>query len=330
MGNLSKKIFSVAHYVANKVQQPAVILLYHRVTTLQQDPQDLSVTPEHFNSHLAHLATDFNLLDAERFLYHVKNKKAFPERSVFVTFDDGYADNYLEALPLLTKHQAPALFYITTSKINTAFELWWDDLERVLLTPGNLPPVLQITINGQPARYITDTLAAIRETYYALQQVLRFCKPAEIESAMQQLYDWSGKTATGRASHRLMTWEELKAMGQAALCYYRLSYPPPSGCGHAELRRTIYRDRDVQRNPGRGIGRPAGTFFLSLWRQEIPRYQTLLQCRQHQSLQGAGVTNGMRQLPRTGAQLEQSICAAPHPGTQLAAGCVPQTNATVL
>jgi peptidoglycan/xylan/chitin deacetylase (PgdA/CDA1 family) len=215
MGDLSQKIFSVMHYVANKVQQPAVILLYHRVTTLQQDPQDLSVTPEHFQSHLAHLATDYNMLDAERFLYHIKNKKAFLERSVFVTFDDGYADNYLEALPLLTKHQVPALFYITTSKINTAYELWWDDLERVLLTPGSLPPVLQITINGQGAQYPTDTLAAIRETYYALQQVLRFCKPAEIESAMQQLYEWSGKTATGRVSHRLMTWEEVKAMGDA-------------------------------------------------------------------------------------------------------------------
>jgi hypothetical protein len=32
MGNVSQKVFSVMHYVANKVQQPAVILLYHRVT----------------------------------------------------------------------------------------------------------------------------------------------------------------------------------------------------------------------------------------------------------------------------------------------------------
>ena len=215
MGNASQKIFSVLHYVANKVQRPAVVLLYHRVTTLQQDPQELSVTPANFNAQITHLASDYNVLDADRFLYHVKNKKAFPERSVFVTFDDGYADNYHEALPLLTQHKVPALFYITTSKINTPYELWWDDLERVLLTDANLPPTLTINIDGRNWQYATGTLMAIRETYYALQQVLRFCKPAVIESAMEQLYEWSGKTATGRPSHRLMTWEELKAMGNA-------------------------------------------------------------------------------------------------------------------
>jgi peptidoglycan/xylan/chitin deacetylase (PgdA/CDA1 family) len=216
MGNVSQKVFSVMHYVANKVQQPAVILLYHRVTSLQQDPQDLSVTPANFNAHLTHLATDYNVLDADRFLYHVKNKQPFPERSVFVTFDDGYADNYHEALPLLTQRQVPALFYITTSKINTSYELWWDDLERILLTGEQLPAVLHIRINGQSLQYTTGTLKAIRATYYALQQELRFCKPGEIESALGQLYEWSGKDATGRPSHRLMTWEEVKAMGNAA------------------------------------------------------------------------------------------------------------------
>ncbi|MFY0255899.1 polysaccharide deacetylase family protein [Chitinophaga sp. 30R24] len=215
MGNLSQKIFSVAHYVANKVERPAVILLYHRVTTLQQDPQELSVTPANFNDQLAHLSSDYHVLDADRFLYHVKHKKAFPERSVFVTFDDGYADNYQEALPLLTMQQVPALFYITTSKINTAYELWWDDLERVLLNTDNLPLTLDIRINGHTWEYATDSPLATRETYFALQQVLRFCKPAEIAAVMQQLYEWSGLDATGRPSHRLMTWAELKALGSA-------------------------------------------------------------------------------------------------------------------
>jgi peptidoglycan/xylan/chitin deacetylase (PgdA/CDA1 family) len=215
MGNLSGKIFSVMHYVANKVQHPAVILLYHRVTELSQDPQELSVTPAHFNEQLAHLKSDYNVLDADRFLYHMQHKKAFPERSVFLTFDDGYADNYHEALPLLTKQQVPALFYITTSKINTSLELWWDDLERILLTDSVLPPTLQINIDGRAWEYATGTLTAIRETYYALQAVLRFCKPAVIDAAMRQLYEWSGKNAEGRASHRLMTWQELAGMGQS-------------------------------------------------------------------------------------------------------------------
>jgi peptidoglycan/xylan/chitin deacetylase (PgdA/CDA1 family) len=215
MGSISDKIFNVVHYVANKVQRPAVILLYHRVTNLQQDPQELAVSPANYDAHLAHLAAEYNVLDAAQFLYHVKNKKPFPERAVFITFDDGYADNYHEALPLHAKHEVPGLFYITTSKLNTPYELWWDDLERVLLTIDPLPLKLDVNIAGTAWEYPTDSFNAARNTYYALQEVLRFSKPEVIASVMEQLYDWAGTTATGRPTHRLMTWDELKVMSQS-------------------------------------------------------------------------------------------------------------------
>lgn len=248
MGNLSDKIFSVVHYVANKVQRPAVVLLYHRVTTLPQDPQELSVTPANFSAHLAHLASDYHVLDADQFLYHVKNKKPFPERSVFITFDDGYADNYLEALPLLEQHQTPALFYITTSKINTGYELWWDDLERVLLTAESLPPVLNIGINGQTWQYTTNTLQSIKDTYYALQQVLRFCKPDVIDATMQQLYQWAGTDAAGRVSHRLMTWDELRAMSgskQVTIGCHTHRHPAVGMLSYAEQYHEIGQSKEI-------------------------------------------------------------------------------------
>lgn len=213
--SLGGKIFDVVHYVANKVQRPAVILLYHRVTNLQQDPQELTVSPANYDAQLSHLAEEYNVLDAAQFLDHVKHKKPFPERAVFITFDDGYADNYHEALPIHAKYELPGLFYITTSKLGTSQELWWDDLERVLLVTDPLPLTLKVTINGQAWEYPTDTFTAIRETYFALQQILRFSKPDVIDGVMAQLHEWAGITAEGRASHRLMTWEELKVMSQS-------------------------------------------------------------------------------------------------------------------
>ncbi|GEP89314.1 Polysaccharide deacetylase [Chitinophaga terrae (ex Kim and Jung 2007)] len=213
--SLAGKIFNVVHYVANKVQRPAVILLYHRVTDLEQDPQELAVSPANYDAQLGHLAAEYSVLDAARFMYHVKHKKPFPERSVFITFDDGYADNYHEALPVHAKHELPGLFYITTSKLGTSQELWWDDLERILLATDPLPLALKVNINGQAWEYPTDSFAAARKTYFALQQVLRFSTPDVIDAVMAQLHDWAGVTAEGRSSHRLMTWEELKVMSQS-------------------------------------------------------------------------------------------------------------------
>ncbi len=190
MGNLSKKIFSVAHYVANKVQQPAVILLYHRVTTLQQDPQDLSVTPEHFNSHLAHLATDYNLLDAERFLYHIKNKKRpLPERSVFVTFDDGYAANYLEALPLPTEAPgaSPLLYYQLLRSIppsNCGGTTW----KEYCLRPATCHLFYRSPSTGSRPGISQIRLRLYEKHIMRCNRCCAFVKPAEIESAMQQLW----------------------------------------------------------------------------------------------------------------------------------------------
>ncbi|MBV7529480.1 polysaccharide deacetylase family protein [Chitinophaga sp. sic0106] len=212
MGKLSDILFSAGNFVANKIQQPAVILLYHRVTNLAADPQELAVSPANFDAQLQYLQANYNVLDAAQFLAYAQSGKPFPKRSVLITFDDGYADNYLEALPIMTKQATPALFYITTSKLNTTKEQWWDDLERVLLTGNTLPDTLHININGAAHTFNTVDTAAITGTYYALQAILRFCAPDVIDRAMQYLYSWAGCGSEGRPSHRMMTFDELKAM----------------------------------------------------------------------------------------------------------------------
>jgi peptidoglycan/xylan/chitin deacetylase (PgdA/CDA1 family) len=51
-----------------------------------------------------------------------------PERSVVVTFDDGYENNYLTAYPLLKKYGIPATFFIATAFIESGEMLWFDRL----------------------------------------------------------------------------------------------------------------------------------------------------------------------------------------------------------
>jgi hypothetical protein len=60
-----------SHYVNGS----CFVLLYHRVTKLDSDPQMLSVTPENFYEQIKYLARYCTLLKVDDFIYIKKNKK---------------------------------------------------------------------------------------------------------------------------------------------------------------------------------------------------------------------------------------------------------------
>ena len=64
-----------------------------------------------------------------------KGKAKLPRRTVIITFDDGYADNFHTALPLLQEADCPATVFVTAGKIGAERDFWWDELERVILVP---------------------------------------------------------------------------------------------------------------------------------------------------------------------------------------------------
>src|SRR5207245_611648 len=115
---------------------------YHRVEDLPSDPQRMCVGPDQFDEHLAVLRTRFRPASLSSAVE--ATRKGDLDRDVAVTFDDGYADNLLNAKPLLETHGIPATVFVTTDYIDSKREFWWDELERLLLQPGDLPDVLNI------------------------------------------------------------------------------------------------------------------------------------------------------------------------------------------
>src|ERR1051325_10318040 len=125
----------------------ALVLLYHRVASLSPDPQLLCVTPAHFGEHLEVLRQYGDPVALHKLLPSVKTRTR-GRTLVVVTFDDGYIDNLDHAKPLLERHDIPATVFVTTGYVGTQNEFWYDDLERLLLQPGNLPDTLRVNIDG--------------------------------------------------------------------------------------------------------------------------------------------------------------------------------------
>jgi peptidoglycan/xylan/chitin deacetylase (PgdA/CDA1 family) len=105
---------------------PVIILLYHRVAELVDDPQGLAVTPDNFREQLLVLRSRFPILRFEED-WNIRRKTSF-----IITFDDGYADNLYHALPVLEELGIPATFFVSSAAIGNNDEFWWDKLENII------------------------------------------------------------------------------------------------------------------------------------------------------------------------------------------------------
>lgn len=85
-------------------------------------------TAESFDRLVGKLKRWFNVIPlddaAERLV-----QRRLPRRPLCITFDDGYADNYRVALPILRKHGLPATFFIATGYLDGG--CMFNDLVRI-------------------------------------------------------------------------------------------------------------------------------------------------------------------------------------------------------
>ena len=103
-------------FLAMRNNQRVIVLSYHRVNDDLRD--SLTVGIEQFDRHMAILKQKYTVAAiADIVRGNVPRNTARPV--VAVTFDDGYLDNYENAVPILLKHKIPAAFFISTGMIGS-------------------------------------------------------------------------------------------------------------------------------------------------------------------------------------------------------------------
>ncbi len=97
-------------------RQRLVILLYHRVSDDFRD--SVTIGCEHFEAQMAHIARYYPLLSLDDLIAGNFDRHAH-RPLIAVTFDDGYLDNYTNAVPILRRHRVPAGFFVSTGIVGT-------------------------------------------------------------------------------------------------------------------------------------------------------------------------------------------------------------------
>jgi len=93
--------------------------MYHHINPHAGDP--VTVTPEVFSEQMDFLAlAGYKTLSADELLAFIKGEVAFSQKTVAITFDDGWLDNQHYAVPVLKKHQFKATFFVITARVAAA------------------------------------------------------------------------------------------------------------------------------------------------------------------------------------------------------------------
>ncbi|MCM8760762.1 MAG: polysaccharide deacetylase family protein [Candidatus Omnitrophica bacterium] len=117
------------------------ILMYHSIddnTRLSK----LSVSPESFERQMKFLKDHrYNVISVEKAVSYIQNKERVPPKTIAITFDDGFYNNYKYAYPVLKKYGIPATIYVIVGKIGQPGYLGWKEIKEMsdsgLITIGS-------------------------------------------------------------------------------------------------------------------------------------------------------------------------------------------------
>lgn len=219
---------------------PVLVLLYHRVTNLPYDPQQLAVSPVNFRNHLAYLTSNYNVCRFE------DNWCTHKRPNVVITFDDGYEDNLLEALPILREYNVPATVFVATDAVENRECFWWDELAALVLE-GEPKEHFTLEDKEYGGRWPTSSFDEKTQLYWRLHGWMLGLDLERRKKWLMQLKSWTGLFDVNPGNYRLMSPQQVKeiaadpliTIGAHGQSHTRLSLLSP-----AEQKREIQLSRD--------------------------------------------------------------------------------------
>ncbi|WP_372762796.1 polysaccharide deacetylase family protein, partial [Pseudoalteromonas sp.] len=130
-----KKLFHLVLFILISLSlraHAAVILQYHHVS--ETLPAVTSVSADTFNEHLSYLKQhNFNVIALDELITALQQQQTLPEKTVAITFDDGYNNNYQQAAPILEKFGYPYTIFVNPKLIDEdkGYVMGWEQLREL-------------------------------------------------------------------------------------------------------------------------------------------------------------------------------------------------------
>lgn len=206
------------------------ISMYHYTRDLKHSryPEIKGLDVNLFREQIAFMKSNFNIVTMEQVLEAISTKEKLPEKALLLTFDDGYADNYNVAMPILEEYGVQGSFFIPGKTFTTHQLLDVNKIHYVLASANiyNLVEDLKKEMDyyrGQEFQYApTEELFAkyavasrfdIKETVF-VKQMLQTVLPEKLRNIISSklFAKYVGVTEEQLAYELYMSEEQIRTM----------------------------------------------------------------------------------------------------------------------
>jgi peptidoglycan/xylan/chitin deacetylase (PgdA/CDA1 family) len=186
-----------------------LILIYHRVHAHADAMFPRELTAQRFDWQMELLRKHCAPLSLREGVSRLR-AGSLPSRAVAVTFDDGYADNALVALPILKKHEVPATFFVSTGFLDGG--CMWNDIliESLRRTSG-------VSVDLSALGLGVEALGSAAQKGELAGRALRAVKHLHPQERLRRVSELSQSLAVALPRDLMMTTLQVRELAAAGM-----------------------------------------------------------------------------------------------------------------
>lgn len=185
-----------------------VILHYHRVSPVPDPLYPDNLDPGTFAGQIRLVESTFQVLPLGQAIRALASND-LPRNAVCITFDDGYADNFTVAAPILRKYGVVATFFVAAGYLDGG--MMWND--RIVQALRGSPECIDLREMGLPA-YEPGDAAQSRRSLDKVVQAAKYLPQQEREQIAARL---AAMYSASAATQMMMTSRQVRELADAGM-----------------------------------------------------------------------------------------------------------------
>ncbi len=215
------RILKILNYISG---YPGLILAYHRVLPCSSPEVDyiqpgMYVTEDSFEKQMRYISKTYNIVS----LGMLSKCSSFKNVCV-VTFDDGWADNFTYALPILRKYDVPATIFLSTNLLSTQDWTWPDRITYYIhrTSPETFLSILEGGLRCVTAKVLNRITISRNKKLFSERAIalMKGLDQATLKSLLHYIDERHlAEYHTMKKKRPWLTWDEVREMTKQGITF---------------------------------------------------------------------------------------------------------------